>query len=82
MDFPEINEVFRAVVAQSLRDLDYPLEQTKIHGGGISLGHPNGASGARLVVVAADELNRRGVGRAAVSLCGGGGHGDALILWH
>ncbi|CAM5275085.1 acetyl-CoA C-acetyltransferase [Corynebacterium variabile] len=81
LDFLEINEAFAAVVVQSLRDLDYPLEKTNIHGGGISLGHPIGASGARLVVAAAYELNRRGSGKAAVSLCGGGGQGDALILW-
>ena len=81
LDFLEINEAFAAVVVQSLRDLDYPLEQTNIHGGGIALGHPIGCSGARLVVAAAHELNRRSGGKAAVSLCGGGGQGDALILW-
>lgn len=81
LDFLEINEAFGAVVVQSIKDLDYPLEKTNIHGGGISLGHPIGASGARLVVAAAHELNRRGAGRAAVSLCGGGGQGDALLLW-
>ncbi len=81
LDFLEINEAFAAVVVQSLRDLDYPLERTNIHGGGIALGHPIGCSGARLVVTAALELNRRGGGKAAVSLCGGGGQGDALILW-
>jgi acetyl-CoA C-acetyltransferase len=51
-----------------------------IHGGAIALGHPIGASGARLVVHAAHELARRGSGRAAVALCGGGGQGDALLL--
>lgn len=81
LDFLEINEAFAAVVVQSLRDLDYPLDRTNIHGGGLSLGHPIGASGARLVVTAAHELLRRGTGRAAVSLCGGGGQGDALLLW-
>lgn len=81
LDFLEINEAFAAVVVQSLRDLEYPLEKTNIHGGGISLGHPIGASGARLVVGAVYELGRRGTGKAAVSLCGGGGQGDALILW-
>lgn len=81
LDFLEINEAFAAVVVQSIKDLDYPLEKTNIHGGGISLGHPIGCSGARLVVTAAYELNRRGDGRAAVSLCGGGGQGDALLLW-
>lgn len=81
LDFLEVNEAFAAVVVQSVKDLGYPLEKTNIHGGGISLGHPIGASGARLVVTAAHELNRRGGGRAAVSLCGGGGQGDALLLW-
>lgn len=81
VDFMEINEAFAAVVAQSLKDLEYPLDKTNIHGGGISLGHPIGCSGARLVVHASHELVRRGNGKAAVSLCGGGGQGDALLLW-
>lgn len=81
LDFLEINEAFGAVVAQSLKDLDFPLEKTNIHGGGISLGHPIGCSGARVLVTAAHELNRRGSGKAAVSLCGGGGQGDALLIW-
>ena len=81
LDFLEINEAFAAVVAQSLKDLDYSLDKTNIHGGGISQGHPIGASGARLVVHAAHELARRGSGKSAVSLCGGGGQGDALLLW-
>ena len=75
----EINEVFGAVACQSLKDLGYPLEKTNIHGGAIALGHPIGASGARLALSAALELKRRGSGKAAVSLCGGG-QGDALLL--
>ncbi len=51
-----------------------------IHGGGIAIGHPIGASGNRLVVHVVHELVRRGGGTAAVALCGGGGQGDALIL--
>lgn len=80
LDFLEINEAFAAVSLQSLTDLDYPLEKTNIHGGAIALGHPIGASGARLALTAALELARRGGGRAAVSLCGGGGQGEALLL--
>ena len=80
LDFVEINEAFAAVVVQSLRDLDYPWEQTNLAGGAIALGHPVGASGARLALHAAVELNRRGTGRAAVGLCGGGGQGEALVL--
>ena len=80
LDFLEINEAFGAVAVETLRELDYPLERTNIHGGAIALGHPVGASGARIVVHAAHELARRGGGRAAVAICGGGGQGDALLL--
>ena len=80
VDFLEINEAFGSVVVQSLGDLAYPLEQTNIHGGAIALGHPIGASGARLAGHAAMELARRGQGRAAVALCGGGGQGEALLI--
>ena len=81
LDFIEINEAFGSVAVQSLKDLDYPLEKTNIHGGAIALGHPIGASGARLALHAAHELKRRGAGKAAVSLCGGGGQGEALLLY-
>lgn len=81
LDFIEINEAFAAVAVQSLRDLDYPLEKCNINGGAIALGHPIGCSGTRLAFTAAMELNRRGSGRAGVSLCGGGGQGDALLLY-
>ena len=80
LDFVEINEAFAAVALQSMADLGLDHERVNIHGGAIALGHPIGASGARLVVHAAHELNRRRSGRAAVALCGGGGQGDALIL--
>ncbi|RAN77576.1 acetyl-CoA acetyltransferase [Bacillus sp. SRB_336] len=81
LDFIEINEAFGSVAVQSLQDLDYPLEKCNIHGGAIALGHPIGASGARLALHAASELARRGAGRAAVALCGGGGQGEALLLF-
>lgn len=81
LDFLEINEAFGAVVVQSLKDLgDYPVEQTNMYGGAIALGHPVGASGARLTLTAAKELARRGHGKAAIALCGGGGQGEAVLL--
>ncbi|MBD2761808.1 acetyl-CoA C-acetyltransferase [Kocuria sp. cx-455] len=80
LDFVEINEAFAAVLVQSVEDLGIPLEKANIHGGAIALGHPIGASGARLALHAALELARRGSGKAAVSLCGGGGQGEALLL--
>lgn len=80
LDFVEINEAFASVVVKSAAQLGLDLERVNTHGGGISLGHPIGASGARLVVHAVYQLDARGAGRAAVALCGGGGQGEALIL--
>ncbi len=80
LDLVEINEAFAAVSLQSMRDLGLSADAVNIHGGAIALGHPIGASGARLALHAALELARRGNGRAAVALCGGGGQGEALLL--
>jgi acetyl-CoA C-acetyltransferase len=80
LDFLEVNEAFGSIIVHSLGKLGYPLEKTNIHGGAIALGHPIGASGARLALTAALELSRRGTGRAGVALCGGGGQGEALLL--
>lgn len=80
LDFVEINEAFAAVSLQSTRDLGLSPDVVNVHGGAIAIGHPIGASGARLVAHAAHELARRGSGRAAVALCGGGGQGDSLLL--
>lgn len=80
LDFVEINEAFGAVVARSQSELGIDEGIVNIHGGGIAIGHPIGASGNRLVVHAVHELTRRGGGTAAVGLCGGGGQGEALIL--
>ena len=80
LDIVEINEAFAAVVARSQAELGLSDDVVNIHGGGIAIGHPIGASGNRLVVHAVHELVRRGSGTAAVALCGGGGQGDALIL--
>jgi len=57
-----------------------PLEKVNVNGGGIALGHPIGASGARIVLTLAHELKRRGGGLGAAGLCGGGGQGDALLI--
>ncbi|ANF32302.1 acetyl-CoA acetyltransferase [Leifsonia xyli] len=81
LDVIEINEAFAAVALQSMSDLGLDPAKVNIHGGAIALGHPIGASGARLAGHAAHELARRGSGRAAVALCGGGGQGDALLLY-
>lgn len=80
LDHLEINEAFAAVAIQSARDLEVDLERVNPHGGAIALGHPIGASGARLVAHAAHVIAAGGAERAAVALCGGGGQGDALLL--
>ncbi|MFJ2541977.1 acetyl-CoA C-acetyltransferase [Microbacterium sp. NPDC087589] len=80
LDLVEINEAFGAVVARSQLELGLSSDIVNIHGGGIAIGHPIGASGTRLVVHVAHGLMRRGSGTAAVGLCGGGGQGEALIL--
>jgi len=80
LDLIEINEAFAAVAIQSMRDLGAGLDRVNINGGAIALGHPIGASGARIALHLAYELNRRGGGLAAAGLCGGGGQGEALIL--
>ena len=80
LDLVEINEAFGAVVARSQAELGVSGDIVNIHGGGIAIGHPIGASGNRLVVHMAHELAKRGSGTVAVGLCGGGGQGEALIL--
>ena len=80
LDLIEINEAFAAVGLQSMRDLGVGEEKVNVNGGAIALGHPIGMSGARLVLHLALELQRRGGGTGAASLCGGGGQGDALIV--
>lgn len=80
LDLIEINEAFASVVVQSGKDLGLPIERINAEGGAIALGHPIGASGARLVLHQALALQRLGTGTGVVALCGGGGQGDALIL--
>ncbi|MBE1590778.1 acetyl-CoA C-acetyltransferase [Nonomuraea angiospora] len=80
LDLVEINEAFASVVLQSAMELGVPLDKVNVNGGGIALGHPIGASGARIVLTLAYELKRRGGGLGAAGLCGGGGQGDALII--
>ena len=80
LDLIEINEAFSAVGIASARNLGISEDIVNVNGGAIALGHPIGASGARLALHMALELGRRGGGTGAVALCGGGGQGDALIL--
>lgn len=80
LEVVEINEAFASVGVVSGRALTVDQESINPNGGAIALGHPIGASGARLVITLAHELRRRGGGVGAAALCGGGGQGDALII--
>ena len=76
----EINEAFAAVTVHASRMLGIGEDIVNVNGGAIALGHPIGASGARVVLTLAMEMRRRGVDLGAAALCGGGGQGDALII--
>jgi acetyl-CoA C-acetyltransferase len=80
LDLVEINEAFAAVGIASTAELGISGDIVNVNGGAIALGHPIGASGARIALHLALELGRRGGGVGAAALCGGGGQGDALIL--
>jgi acetyl-CoA C-acetyltransferase len=80
LDLVEINEAFAAVGIASTAELGISGDIVNVNGGAIALGHPIGASGARIALHLALELGRRGGGVGAAALCGGGGQGDALII--
>ncbi len=80
LDLVEINEAFAAVALNATRMLRLDEDRVNVNGGAVALGHPIGASGARLVLTLAYELKRRGLTTGAAALCGGGGQGDALII--
>ena len=80
VDLFEINEAFASVALQSMSDLGVTPDVVNVNGGAIAMGHPVGASGARIALHLALELGRRGGGVGAAGLCGGGGQGEALLL--
>lgn len=80
LDLVEINEAFASVVLASVRDLGLDADRVNVNGGAIALGHPLGASGARVLVTLLHALAARGGGRGAAALCGGGGQGLAALV--
>ena len=76
----EVNEAFGAVALNVTRILGFDEALVNVNGGAVALGHPIGASGARLVLTLARELRGRGVDLGAAAICGGGGQGDALVI--
>jgi acetyl-CoA C-acetyltransferase len=80
IDLWEINEAFASVTLHAIRTLDLDEDRVNVNGGAVALGHPIGATGARLLGTLIHELRRRGGGFGCVALCSGGGQGDAVIL--
>ena len=80
IDLWEINEAFASVTLQSLRMLGIDEEKVNVNGGAVALGHPIGASGARIIGALVQQLKRRGGGLGVAAICSGGGQGDAIIL--
>jgi acetyl-CoA C-acetyltransferase len=76
----EINEAFAGVASYASKLLDLDEEIVNVNGGAVALGHPIGASGARIVLTLALEMRRRDVELGGAAICGGGGQGDALVL--
>ncbi len=80
MDVIELNEAFASQAIACMRELDVKLDNTNLYGSGISLGHPIGCTGARLVVTIMHDMKRRNLHLGLVSMCIGGGQGMAMIV--
>jgi acetyl-CoA C-acetyltransferase len=80
IDVWEINEAFASVTLNSIRMLGIDEDKVNVNGGAVALGHPIGATGARLLGTLVHELRRRGGGLGCAAICSGGGQGDAVIL--
>ncbi|HEY0834138.1 MAG TPA: acetyl-CoA C-acyltransferase [Azospirillum sp.] len=80
VDLFEINEAFAVVAMAAMRDLDLPHDKVNVHGGACALGHPIGASGARILVTLLAALEKNGLKRGVASLCIGGGEATAMAV--
>ena len=80
IDLWEINEAFASVTLNSMRMLGLDEDKVNVNGGAVALGHPIGASGARILGTLVYELRRRGGGLGCAAICSGGGQGDAVII--
>ncbi len=80
IDLFEVNEAFAVVIEKFVRDLDIDREKINVNGGAIALGHPIGATGAVLIGTVLDELERRDLKRALVTMCAAGGMAPAIII--
>ena len=80
IDLWEINEAFAVVPLNAMKELNIPIEKVNVHGGAISIGHPLGASGARLAGTLSRTLQEKGKNLGIATLCVGGGQGYSMVL--
>ena len=80
VDLLEVNEAFACVAMFAMRDLGIPHDKINVHGGATALGHPIGASGARILVTLVSALKHKGLKRGVASLCIGGGEATAVAV--
>lgn len=80
IDYIELNEAFASQSLGVMREIPFDMDKTNLHGGGISLGHPIGCTGARIIVTLIHEMTRRNLKFGLATLCIGGGQGMAIIL--
>ena len=80
IDLYEINEAFAVVTMAAVKELDLDMDKVNIHGGACALGHPIGASGARIMVTLLHALKNKGLKRGMASLCIGGGEATAIAV--
>ncbi len=80
VDLWEINEAFAAVAMAAIRELGLPADRVNVHGGAVALGHPIGASGARILTTLIHALRKRGGRRGVAAICIGGGEATAMLV--
>ena len=80
VDFFEINEAFSAVALANIQELDLDPEKVNVHGGAVALGHPLGASGARILTTLCNVLDRKGGKIGVAGICNGGGGASAMVI--
>jgi acetyl-CoA C-acetyltransferase len=80
IDYIELNEAFASQSIGCIREMNFDMSKTNLHGGGVSLGHPIGCTGARILVTLAHEIKRRNLKYGLATLCIGGGQGMAMII--
>ena len=80
MDLWEVNEAFAVVPMAFMHEMGLPREKVNVHGGACALGHPIGASGARIMVTLLNALEKRDLKRGVAAICIGGGEGTAIAI--